>query len=316
MTGLVADIGGTNTRVALAEGPRVAADSMMRFHNADHDGPSDILAAYLARHGAPRITQACVALAGPVRDGSGRLTNRGWIINEQGIAKVTGATQVKLLNDLQAQGHALDHLARAGLIEVLDGPELPRATRLVIGLGTGVNTSVVHRHGRGLLVTAAEAGHASLPASDEDDLSLARFAAGADGFASIEDLLSGRGIEKIHAWVTGRAGMPRQMTAGDILAAGNDDADDPAVTETLRIYTRLLGRIAGDLALHHLPFGGIFLVGGVARAMTPHLARLGLAAHFRAKGRFSPLMREFAIRTVVDDYAALSGCAGYLARPA
>jgi glucokinase len=35
---LVADIGGTNTRVALARGPQVDASSVERYRNAEHEG--------------------------------------------------------------------------------------------------------------------------------------------------------------------------------------------------------------------------------------------------------------------------------------
>lgn len=310
MTALVADIGGTNTRVALAEGPRLVPDSIRRFRNADHDGLSDVLAAYLSAAGSPEIAGACVALAGPVRNGTGRLTNLDWTVEEGAIAAVTGANRVKLLNDLQAQGHALDHLGPEALIPVLDGPQVPGAARLVIGLGTGVNVTAVHRCGTGTLVTAAEAGHVTLPAMDEHDLALACFVAGADGFASVEDVLAGRGLPAIFSWVTTRAGTPRRLTGAEIVAA----PDDPAAAEALRLYSRLLGRVAGDLALHHLPFGGLYLIGGVARAMTPHLAAFGLEQSFRAKGRFSGLMAEFALFTIADDCAALIGCAGYLAQ--
>ncbi|MBK1636922.1 glucokinase [Rhodovulum adriaticum] len=312
MTALVADIGGTNTRVALAEGAKVLADSVRRYRNADHDGLNGVLAAFMAQAGHPALTGACVALAGPVRDGVGRMTNLDWTVTETDIAGVTGAGRVALLNDLQAQGHALDHLPGGALAPVLPGPQAPGAARLVIGLGTGVNVSAVHRCGSALIATAAEAGHVTLPAMRAEELALAQHAAGADGFASVEDVLSGRGVEALFAWVTMRAGTPRRMTASQIVAAAPDDAGAEAALE---LYTRLLGRVAGDLALHHLPFGGIYLIGGVARAVTPHLPRLGLADSFRDKGRFAGLMEEFAIHTLTDDYAALTGCAACLNHP-
>ncbi|GAA0292803.1 glucokinase [Rhodovulum strictum] len=313
MTRLVVDIGGTNTRAALAEGPRIVEDSVRRYRNDGFAGLSAVLMRYLAEAGSPQIDGACAALAGPVQAGRGRLTNLDWLIDEAEIARVTGADRVRLLNDLQAQGHALDQLAPVALVPVLDGPRAPGGVRLVIGLGTGVNVTVVHRTGTGTLVTANEAGHVSLPVACEDDLSLARFAAGEDGFAAVEDVLAGRGLATLHAWVTSRTGPPQRIEGSEIIAAA---PGDPAAEEALRTYATMLGRVAGDLALHHLPYGGIYLIGGVARAMTPHLARLGLADSFRAKGRFSGLMESFAIATITDDFAALRGCAAHLAETA
>jgi glucokinase len=67
-----------------------------------------------------------------------------------------------------------------------------------------------------------------------------------------------------------------------------------------------------DLALIHLPYGGIYLIGGMSRAMTPHFARFGLEAAFREDRRVDLLRKDFAVTVVEDDYAALTGCAAYL----
>ena len=74
---VLADIGGTNTRVALARGSKVLEHSVRRYSNADHAGIGDVLRDYLRREDvAPRA--ACVAMAGPVRDSAGWLTNLAW----------------------------------------------------------------------------------------------------------------------------------------------------------------------------------------------------------------------------------------------
>jgi glucokinase len=69
----------------------------------------------------------------------------------------------------------------------------------------------------------------------------------------------------------------------------------------------------GNLALTHLPFGGIYLCGGVARAFAPYFEPLGFEAAFSEKGRFAPFMAQFSVSLVTDDFAALTGSAVYLA---
>ncbi|MFZ1726109.1 MAG: glucokinase, partial [Albidovulum sp.] len=86
----------------------------------------------------------------------------------------------------------------------------------------------------------------------------------------------------------------------------------PLATASGRAFVRLLGAVAGDLALTHLPFGGIYLIGGVARAFAPYLEPFGFAEAFRDKGRFSGFMRDFPVTVIEDDFAALAGCAVYL----
>jgi glucokinase len=76
----------------------------------------------------------------------------------------------------------------------------------------------------------------------------------------------------------------------------------------------MLGVVSGDLALTTLPFGGVWLVGGLARAFAPYLQDFGFVEAFRDKGRFSGFMEQFGLGVVEDDNAALTGCASHLAR--
>ena len=309
---LVADVGGTNTRVALARGGCVLPDTIRRYPNHAHPDLWSILRHYLAGQGAPACQEACVALAGPVRDGEGRMTNLEWRIDGEGLRAATEARKVAILNDLQAQGHALGHVDEGMIAPVLEqGPEvLPaRSTRLVIGIGTGFNSAAVHEAAGGRHVVPSESGHAGLPVQGEADLALAQWLRARHGFAAVEDVLSGRGLERLHLWLGQRAGGGPALSAAEIVrAAGTDEA----ASETLRHFARMLGTVAGDLALIHLPFGGIYLAGGVARAVAPHLNASGFAEAFRDKGRFSGFMRNFPVFVIEDDYAALTGCARHL----
>lgn len=310
---LVADIGGTNTRVALAEGGVLRQGSIRRFQNAGQPGLEPILQAYLAEAGSPQIDGACIAAAGPVRDGVAEMTNLAWRIDAGSLMRPTGAARVAILNDLQAQGHALGHIAPEHLRAVVPGPQAPAgAARLVIGVGTGFNAAPVHQAPGGRVVAASECGHVTMPVRTAADLRLAQFVEKAHGFAGVEDVLSGRGVERLYAFVTTEAGTPQEAEAAAIMAALEGEAGAGPATEAARLFTRLLGAVAGDLALIHLPFGGVYLCGGVARAFAAHLGPMGFAAAFRDKGRFSGFMADFPVWLVEDDYAALTGCAVHL----
>lgn len=309
---LLADIGGTNTRVALAEGAHLMPETIRRYANADHSGLEAVLAAYLATEGGVDCAGACVAAAGPVRNGVASMTNLNWTIDHDAVARATGAEVVAVLNDLQAQGHALGHIAPEALRPLLApraGPA-PGASQLVVGVGTGFNAAPVHEGPGGRLVLASECGHASLPVRTEADLRLLHFVERAHGFPGVEDVLSGRGLERLFAWVSTEAGTPREARAAEIMAALA--AGDALAEATGRVFVRLLGAVVGNLSLIHLPFGGVWLIGGVARAFTPYMTRFGFAEAFRDKGRFESFMQDFPVSVIEDDYAALTGCAQYL----
>ena len=307
---LVADIGGTNTRVALARGPAIDRSTVTRFANADHPDLAAVLGAFLGETGvgADRITGVCVAAAGPVHDGVAELTNLDWRIDRATLAKALTARKVAVLNDLQAQGHAIGHVDAADLDAVIPQPDAPPlATRLVVGLGTGFNACPVFDTPGGRFVPPSEAGHVSLPACGGEMQPLVDAMQRDHGFASVEEVLSGRGISYLHHVLHGEHASPSGIMQ-------RLDAGEARAERTGAALVQVMGTVVGDLALTHLPFGGIYLVGGVTRAVAPHLARFGFAAHLRAKGRFSGFMDQFGVAVVRDDYAALTGCASHLAR--
>lgn len=324
---LVADIGGTNTRVALARAGVLLPETIRRFANAGRPALEPILTEYLAGAtgalatgalaGGP-LAGACIAAAGPVSDGRAVMTNLAWVIEADTVAQATGAGRVALLNDLQAQGHALGHLAPGALAPVLTDPGGGPAAgpMLVVGLGTGVNAAPVHGAGAGRVVPPSECGHVNLPVREAEDLALMRFVEGllaSRGEAphcGVEEVLSGRGLANLAAFCAAEAGRAPFADSAAVLAAL--DAGDPVAMQTARLYTRVLAQFLADQALVHLPLGGIFLIGGMARAMAPHLASNGFEAIFRAPRRVDLLSRSVAISVVEDDYAALTGCAAFL----
>ena len=315
----LADVGGTNTRVALAEGTRVRIDSIRRFPNAEYQARgqdiAQVLRDYLDQTGAT-VSGVCVAAAGPVQDGIATMTNLDWVMDGAKLSAATGARKVAILNDLQAQGQALGHIPEANLRTVISGPVKAGATMLVVGLGTGVNAAPVHPAPKGRVVPPSECGHVNMPVRTEEDFQLARFvearlkSEGEVPHAGVEEVLAGRGLANLHAFAAYAAGHPASLTSSEVLAAL--DAGDATAAHAARLYVHILGQMLADLALIHLPYGGIYLIGGMSRAMTPHFARFGLQTAFREDRRVDLLRKDFAISVVEDDYAALTGCAVYL----
>jgi glucokinase len=316
---ILADIGGTNTRVALADGATVRHESIRRFPNAEYQARGQdiahVLKDYLSQTGAS-VTGVCVAAAGPVQDGVATMTNLDWVMDAAKLTGATGAAKVAILNDLQAQGQALGHIPAANLRRVIDGPVKAGAPMLVVGLGTGVNAAPVHPSKAGRVVPPSECGHVNMPVRTDEDFRLLRFiearllAEGDAPHAGVEEVLAGRGLANLHAFAASEAGRAGTLSSAEVLAALA--AGDPVAAHAARLYVHILGQMLSDLALIHLPYGGIYLIGGMSRAMTPSFATLDLAAQFREPRRVDLLERDFSVTVVEDDYAALTGCAAYL----
>lgn len=295
---LLADVGASHTRLALATPGGLCAGTARRFENARFAGFEAVAAGYL---GGRPVVAVCAGVAGPVRGGAARLTNLDWVIDGAALARASGAARVHLMNDLQAQAMALDDLAPAACAPILPGTPDPDGARMVMGLGTGSNIAVAHRVAGRLFVPPAEAGHSSLPHMDTETNRLIAALGREVAHKPYEALLSGRGLARLHLLRTGI-----DMTAPEIVAAFA--AGDGEAQVTLVLFTRLLGTVMGNLALTHMATGGVYLIGGAARALSPHLAGLGLAEAFAAKGPYSEIMRAMPVTLITDDDAALLGC--------
>ena len=289
---LLVDLGGTNARLGLADATGLLPDSTRTLPNAAHPSLAALLACYLDDVRAGPIRAICAGVAGPVRADAAQLTNHQWLIEAAELASATGANHVHLINDLQAQAWALDDLSPDALRPLRQGTPDPDGPRLVLGMGTGCNIAVAHRIAGSLMVPASESGHTTLPDAPEyralyDDLRKAH------PHLPIEAVLSGPGLATLHRHITGET-----LTSQEIVAN--------APAETMMLFTNLLGLVAGNLCLAHMATGGLYLIGGTARAMAPHIGP-GFCERFTARGPYAPILQDIPVMLVTDDTAALRG---------
>jgi len=299
---LLADVGASHTRLARGTGQGLCPGTARRYANADFAGIAPLMVAYL--DGAP-VDAVCAGVAGPVRAGTAQLTNLDWFIDAAEIARATGAQAAHLLNDLQAQAHALDDLPAASILPLVRGVPDPDGPRMVMGLGTGSNIAVAHRVGERLFVPPAEAGHSGLPHMGRAENDLIAALGREVTHKPYEAFLSGPGLARLHRLRTGQEQAPERIIAG--YETGADNA-----RHTLETFGHILGTVMGNLALTHMSTGGVYLIGGLARAIAPHFNDLECHRHFCAKGPYTQIMRNMPISLVTNDHAALLGCLHHL----
>lgn len=311
--GLLADIGGTNTRLALMRNQTLLPESIKRFANERFPDVLSMLRAYLDEHQsphlAPQLERACLAVAAPVADGKASMSNRHWELCAQTLGEALGARFV-LLNDLQAQGYSLDLLSSAQTTQVLLAPVQPSQPRMVVGLGTGLNIAqVIPCPDGGVVVPASECGYARLPLLDGEARALADALARQHPGVSFaqEELLSGRGLEAAYQHLS-QQHRPDKSAAEIVASHG----EDPVAAKTLHLVIEALGHAMAGLALTCLPSGGIFLSGSVARALAPLFEPMGFRQAFCQYGPSAEFMAQFPISVITDDFAALTGAARYL----
>jgi len=300
---LVADIGGTNARLALARDGSLVSGTSQSFRNADHPGFAQLAAEYLSRIGADGLESMVVAVAGPVGAGEARLTNHDWTLDAANLSESFNGAKVALLNDLAALGYALPSLSADGLSTVTPGSEgAPRhGQALVAGIGTGFNVcSVLLRDGETALCMKAEYGHVSLPGAVGRVLR-DRIGPAAEKFATVEDCFSGVGVSALYGIFADRSGVSPEEALSGTPPESSDFSD---------FYAGLVGHLARDLRMAFMPEAGIYFAGSVARAVLS-----GPAAERFATVHSAPtevrLPAMAGVRLILDDGAALKGCAAY-----
>lgn len=304
MTRIVADVGGTNCRLALSFADGTIGASR-RFANDDYASFDALVEAFLTQEGHPEAREMVVAIAGPVAGQSGRLTNRDWHFDSKALS-TRFSLRAYLMNDLGALGHALPHLPDASLLHVAEavGSKLKSSApqqALVVGIGTGFNVSPVLITDQGASPLGAEAGHVSLPLEVFQTLQ-AHLPESAAAFPTVEDCFSGRGFAALYELL--QPSTPA-LNGPEIMAM----QDLPQVQEFLTLYGKLLARLCRDLRLAYLPAGGIYLAGTVARSLMENTtARDSFVRVYTPPDKTCPNVQA-PVFCIAEDAAALRGCA-------
>lgn len=309
MTALLADIGGTNARFALLEGARPGSPLVLPV--AAFPTAEAAIAEALARL-APRapVRLAVLALAGPVMDGTVRLTNADWEVSATALAARFGFARVRLVNDFLVQAHALPHLAGADLQRIGGGRAVPGAPLLVLGPGTGLGVAAF-LPGPGLALPT-EGGHVGLAPTDAREDAIVAALRARDGRAGAEEVLSGRGLAFLHATLAGLRGttVPQRDAPAVLAAAGTC----PVAAEAVKVFLGLLAGLAGDLALAWGARGGVFLAGGILPRMAGQLDAAVFRRRFEAKAPMQGWMAEVPLHLVTHPAPAFLGLAALARR--
>ena len=270
---LIADVGGTNARFALAAVDGAISDIVV-LPVAGHARFADALAAYLGQTGA-RPSAAAIAAAGPVSGDSVTLTNAPWTISAGAVAAQLGGAPVQVLNDLQAVALALPDLGRDDADPILPGAVADRLPRLAINVGTGFGAALAIPTTTGWTALPTEAGHMSL---DPHPLCKDR--------TTIEALFSGPGYQRLFD----RSGSPSKA--------------EPARRTA---YAHLLGRISSDLVLATGAWGGVWFCGGVLSDFRNTIPIDAFTSGFLDKGPMAERMRDVPVAAITIETPAFCG---------
>ena len=316
----VADIGGTNLRVAATfqrdqtGTPPVAPQTLFC---SEYD---DILAALT--EGLRRLNlsprRGAIAIAGPVTRDRVAMTNGPWTFSIDRLAHDLTLDELRVVNDLEALAHALPHLGPQDLEQIGGTTSDDISARAVVAPGTGLGVSGSLAAGDHIAAISGEGGHVDFAPANEREIEIWRWFANRHDHVSAERILSGSGLVDLYAAITDIDENKPAVAPSDVdseaIASLARARSCPVALAAVRDFSAILGAVAGDLALTLGARGGVYLAGGVLTGLGDAFDRPTFRHRFENKGRFGDYLRPIPCHLIHAPHPTLTGLAHLLDR--
>lgn len=295
------DLGGTKTLLALAEvvDDRLQIIREQRFVSRDYRSFDALLGQFLAD--APAIDAAAFGIAGPTDGREAQLTYLPWRLTAEALSARFHLGRVTLTNDFAAAAYGLPLVGTEQFVMLQAGHAVQGEPRLLLGAGTGLGVAGLVWDNGGYRVIPGEGGHMGFSPQTPEQGRLWQWLLAERGRVTSEDIVSGPGLTRIHVFLGGPP-LPPEAIGQAALSGG-----DPLARQTLALWLAAFGGFAGDLALHWLARGGVYLAGGIAAKLMPHIDIGPFLVAFNAKREHRQLAQAMPLHLVRDERLGLLG---------
>ena len=314
---LIADIGGTNARFALASAEQPFFIQAQTFQCADFENVEQAIDTYLNSHQIKNLDGLCFAVAGPIIEQSVSFTNNHWNIASADLIDRYASQNVHLLNDFESIAFSLPKMRQQDLFEIgghwkmVDDNDF---TVGVVGPGSGLGITGLCQRNKDIFPLITEGGHGGFAPENELQTQVLTFLRSKFGRVSNERLLSGPGLMNIHEALCEIHGRENPgLSASDIAIAGTQGNGD-ICQQSIDLFFQALGQVAGDIALTMGAQQGIFIAGGITQRYPEYLAGSQFRQGFENKGRHSELMQKIPTWLIKRRNPGLVGASNYALR--
>lgn len=309
---LVADIGGTNSRFGLADNTTGELYAVKRYSVSQHKAFPDVLIHFLADvtalGGWQRIPEAvCLAIASPTGGDIIRLTNSPWTIDGKEISTLLGNTRVEIINDFVAVGHGISTLNPTDWQQIGGGDPVLQYPISILGPGTGLGVCTLIPNGNDYHIIGGEGGHVDFAPVDAQELAVFKILNGRFGRVSIERVLSGAGILNIYEALSQSANQPVTHSSPAEVTDAALQGKEALCVDSLEMFCRVLGSVAGNLALTLGARGGIYIAGGIVPRFIDFFQKSDFRHRFESKGRFRYYLTGIPVRVITKSDLGLHG---------
>ena len=319
---LAGDIGGTKTTLILfsIQGSTLKPIYRTRMGTREFSSPTKLVQRFLVRANEERmpvkeLRMASFACAGAVVDDRVVTNNLPWIVEAGALARALNLepSRTLLLNDLVAAAASLTHLPAEDFLPLNDATAKARAPKALIAAGTGLGEALLFWDGTHYRIFPSEASLTDFAPRNDRELLLVHSLRQRMPRVCCEEIVSGRGFRAIHqiifpgvqhAWFDDPAVDPAARITQQAL-----EGSCSACVESLQIWTEAYAAEAGNMALRVLPFGGVYVAGGIALKILTKMKDGTFVRVFSDKAKLSKELARIPIFVVLNEDAPVLGAA-------
>ena len=266
-------------------------------------------------HPLTNLAAAGFGIAGAIVNDAVVCNNLPWTITRKRISEnlQIASGRTLLLNDVESAASSLAHLEPKDLLELNPGTPQPRSPKVYVAAGTGLGESILFWNGDRYQVSACESGLTDFAPGTDREIVVLQYLRQRMPRVCTEEIVSGRGFRAIHEAVfpehhhqffddpelDSAAGITQQAFSKDCSAC----------EETLHMWTEAYGSEAGNMALRSLPFGGVYVGGGIALKILPKLKDGTFVRAFCNKTKLADELARIPIFVVLNQDAPVLGAA-------
>ncbi|MEQ8754406.1 MAG: glucokinase [Coleofasciculus sp. G1-WW12-02] len=336
---LAGDIGGTKTILRLVEEKHSQLLQVLhetRYPSRDFPDLVPIVQRFLSEAGQKlqrklTIEKACFAIAGPVVNDTSNLTNLAWVLDARRLEEELAIAKVTLINDFAAVGYGILGLDSDDVCTLQSVTPQSEAPIALLGAGTGLGQGFLIQNQDRYQVFPSEGGHADFAPRTELEFQLLQYLREKYDIQRIsaERVVSGQGIVAIYQFLRDRQFAHESPEIAQVVRTWeremgrSEKSVDPAAEiskaalhksdslseQTLKMFVEAYGAEAGNLAIKLLPYGGLYIAGGIAAKILPLMQDGTFVRTFTEKGRVSSLLEKVPVHIVTNPQVGLIGAA-------
>jgi len=311
MLSVVADVGGTNIRLAVCELETGQLTQVKEFPCAQFDGLEVAVKQYIDSL-SEKVTDICIGIACPVDKNQVEMTNLSWSFSKQALKQSLQLNSLYLINDYTAISLAVPFLSDQEKIKIGGGEPIVDGVTAVFGPGTGLGVSHIIKQDHKWISLDGEGGHSSFTVNTREQADILFILQEKFGHVSAERILSGQGLVNIYESLCQIANQPAKFAQPKDVSQAGLNGHCEIARRSLEIFCQVMGGFAGNLALNLACTGGVYIAGGIVPRFADFFQASEFRHFFEDKGRFNAYLSTIPTYLITNDNPGLLGASVYL----